>query len=341
MSIVITLNHELAANKKILRQLILRGAYQFRMNAAFFNPEDVIVASRNLAEAAEKHQDQLRLIVDLPGSKRRIGQLAHQVIHVKKFEKFLIQTGVENSDKRSVIPIPHADVIEHVMVGDILTIKDGKFRLLITSVHQDHHSFEVESLDHFKLHSRVGYGLMKKALPILPFPPSNLEYLRQLSPGAVHFVAISYADSPEMMRMIRKELEGAGLTGIKLIAKIETPNGIEQLSAIAEECEGIWFCRGDLLNFQRPEDLYQTEKQVLASVKDLPVPLFVAGEHLLGYITSGFPSRGELAHLGFLYENGISGIVLSDETVQSEDPIEVFLLAQKIERKYRQHPIHE
>ncbi len=51
-------------------------------------------------------------------------------------------------------------------------------------------------------------------------------------------------------------------------------------------------------------------------------PSLIAGQVLENMVRKNYPSRSEVAHLGYLIENGFSGVVLSDETAIGKYPIE-------------------
>ncbi len=336
MSIVLTMNHDLAADKKKLRQLLLRGASHFRFNASYFTPEDIKWSANNVFEVANDMEKEIQIYVDLPGAKRRIGTLSSSVVTVKKFQKYAFQLGISHTNQRRIIPIPDKDFLYDIMVGDILTLKEGKLRFLIVEIDYENQLVITESLSNGMIVSHLGYGFLKKQIPIKEFPEHNLEIIRQLDSSFVHYICLSYIESPDLIREIRRILSSENKT-IGIVSKIETPDAINRFSEIALESDIIWFCRGDLLNFIRPEDLYYYEKTILSYIHDLPVSLYVAGENLYGYVFSEMPTRAELSHLGYLYETGIEGIVLSDETADTDNPIDIFLLAQKIERKYKKH----
>lgn len=336
MSIVITVNHDLAADKKKLRQLLLRGAADFRFNASYFLPEDIKWSANNIFEVAQDLEKDIKIYVDLPGSKRRIGTLSSSVFTLKKFQKYVFQLGLPATNQKRVIPIPDDDFIYELIVGDILTLKEGKLRFLIVEIDYENKLIITESLSDGMIVSHLGYGFLKKQIPLKGFPEKNYEILDQLDANLVHYICISYAESSELINEIRQYLQSINKP-FEIVSKIETPAGVQQLHSIASHSDALWFCRGDLLNFIRPEDLFQYEKTVLGQINSIDVPLFVAGENLYGYVISEMPTRAELAHLGYLYESGIAGIVLSDETADTDNPIDIYLLAQKIERKYKSH----
>ncbi|GAB4167905.1 MAG: hypothetical protein Kow00108_00640 [Calditrichia bacterium] len=334
MSIYITLNHDLAANKKLLRQLILRGAYNFRISASYFQPEDIKEAVRNIMALVNEIKDEITIIVDLPGAKRRLGQLTNKTMTIKKHQEYEFICGTNSSPGRKYIPIPDEDFVNDILIGDILTIKDGSYRLLIKDINYEEKIIKAEALSDFKLQSYYGYGFLKKKVPLPSFPAKNFDLIESLGKLDIKGFAISYIETPEQFTEIRSFIHSVN-PSLQAIPKIETPKGIENFPALAESASELWFCRGDLLNFIRAEDLFQFEKLILDLSKNISSQLFIAGENLLGSLNSALPSRAEISHLGYLYESGIDGIVLSDETANVDNPIDIFLLAQKIERKYK------
>jgi len=333
MGIVSTLNDKLAVDEDILKQLLLRGNYQFRFNASYMPVDGINRAAEIIHKLALPLNIKLQLIVDIPGIKRRIGKLAGEWMIINPQTVVNFELGKDKTNNRRVIPIPEADFFEILEIGNKFLLKDGKIKFLIKSIDFNTKVIKAQSLSEARIKSFFGYSLYLKNLDSLGFPERNWKILSGLNYDLITHVAVSYTESAEMLHSIRERLLEYNAKP-KLIAKIEEKSGFDHIMEIDFEADVLWFCRGDFGNNLPLLQLYQYEKKLLKKIPQYTSPFYIAGENFMGILHDGVPSRAEISHAGFLFEHGINGMVLSDEITNSKNPVDVFLLADKLKKKY-------
>ncbi|MCK5076082.1 MAG: hypothetical protein KAR38_06880, partial [Calditrichia bacterium] len=311
----------------------LRGNNQFRFNASYMSVKKINKAALAINKIASQLNMDLQLIVDIPGIKRRIGTIAGEWMVLKPNTIIHFELGKEKTNDRKVIPIPEKDFFDMLEIGDRIQIKDGKIEFLVKSLIYDKKIVEAQSLSATRLKSFYGYNLYLKNLRSLGFPEKNWKILSELNYNFITHIAVSYTESAQMLQSVKQHLKNIGAT-TKIIAKIEDKEGFDNIKEIDKETNILWFCRGDFGNNTSLLDIYKYEKEILAKIPQFTSPLYVAGENFMGIVNEGLPSRAEIAHAGYLFANGIKGMILSDEIVNSKQPVNVYLLANKIKKKY-------
>ena len=333
MAIVITLSNELASEVNRLNQFVSRGATRYRFNTSFSSPEIINYSAESLQKIGASLNQKIDVIIDLPGKKRRLGKLKENVIELAAGQVLGFCLGKKVAGSNEIIPIPEQDFLDLLEPGDHFFIKDGKIKFLITTVDSKSNCFTAQCLTTARVESFLGYSLHLKKLASLNLQEHDSDRLDKYEFRYINQIAVSYAESPVALEEMKKSLLMSG-NKAEIIAKIETQAGFDKILELDKVCHELWFCRGDFANNVSVENLYHYEKKLLNLIPRLKSPVYVAGENMLGMVHGSLPSRAEISHLSYLFENGINGIVLSDETVKSENPLDAFLFAQKISKKY-------
>jgi len=333
MGIISTLTQEMALDEALMKQFLLRGNTQFRFNASYMSVKKINAAAALIHRMADNLQMKLQIIVDIPGIKRRIGRIAGEWIVLNQNSIINFKLGKNSTDDRKTIPIPEIDFFDLLEIGDKIQIKDGKIEFLIKALIYDKRIVEAQSLSNARVKSYFGYNLHLKNLRSLGFPEKNWKILSDLNYNNITHVAVSYTESASMLQSVKQYLHNIGASP-KIIAKIEDKSGFDNIKEIDQETDLIWFCRGDFANNTTVLDLFKYEKDLVEQIPKFSSPFYVAGENFMGIIHDGLPSRAEISHAGFLFSKGIAGMVLTDEIVNSKLPVNVFLLANKLRKKY-------
>jgi pyruvate kinase len=303
---------ELAA---LWEKMVFRGVTGFRLNTSHLSLDQLDVwLSRLGSFLSGSHREPLKVVLDLQGSKWRLG----------KFEPFELHTGeplelhkAASTRTPGVLPVPHADFFRAAQVsGSEIVLNDAKVRLII------------ETAENQLIRARVVQGGAIAPRKGITFASSDYrkERLNEKDQAIIERTraipwieyAISYVkDAREMQRY--RELLGQETY---LAAKLERKQALLQAQEIAEYADELWLCRGDLGAELDLKTMAEAVASFNLQVKALNLPVLMAGQVLEHLTEQPTPTRSEVCYLYDSLVSGYAGFVLSDETAIGKYPLE-------------------
>jgi pyruvate kinase len=285
------------------------GADMVRLNGAHLRPGQ-LAAMLDLAARGGFGAD--RIVVDLQGGKTRLGWLPAPVPVRAKERLHLVPEGT-SATSEGVVTVDRPAFLRALAPGDHLRVDDGRVGLKVLAVHGTRVTVEAEQDGELKPRkglARRGHGVDDE-VHLLPSDRALLE--RAVKRGVQH-LAVSYARQPDLLRLVRRYARNAAPDqAVRVYAKIEQPSSVDAWSVLAEACDALWLCRGDLGAEVGIEGLPALQRRLLGQA--LPhTPLLVAGQVLHHMCVSPRPTRSEACHVADLIAAGVAGFVLSDET---------------------------
>jgi pyruvate kinase len=285
------------------------GADMLRLNGAHLRPGQ-LATMLEVAERGGFPPD--RVVLDLQGAKTRLSWLPSPVPLRAGERLHLVPEGAITASE-GVVTVDRPAFLRALAPGDRLRLDDGRFGLKVLAVHGTRVSVEAEQDG--DLTSRMGLARRGQEVDLeVHLLPSDRALLERAVKRGVQCLAVSYARHPDLLRLVRRYARNAAPDQpVRVYAKLEQPSAIEAWSVLAEACDALWLCRGDLGAEVGIEHLPALQRRLLAQA--LPgAPLLVAGQVLHHMCASPRPTRSEACHVADLVEAGVAGFVLSDET---------------------------
>ncbi len=254
--------------------------------------------------------------LDLPGSKLRIGKFNAEMSLGKDEIKNLIPA--DDSDGNE-IPIPSENFFRFIIEGDELLLQDGSIRLSVIKAETSRLITKVNAGG--ILRSRAGILIKDRIYPFQKQMEHFNIYLELAAAYQIGFLALSYVSSARDLQDLRSHCRNLSYQPA-LIAKIEFPSALNDLGAIIDASDGLWYCRGDLGTFISPKELADWQDKIIELSLFKKKPVIIAGQVFQYMVTHPQPSRSEVVHFYHMLKQHVSGIVLSDETTLGDFPLE-------------------
>ena len=151
----------------------------------------------------------------------------------------------------------------------------------------------------------------------------------------VDFVAASFLSFPHEVTEIKNYLASLN-SSIKVIAKIECADGVENIAEIAKLADGVMVARGDL-GVQLPvEQIPLAQKYIISACRKAGKPVITATQMLESMIVNPRPTRAELTDVANAIFDGTDAVMLSGETTIGAYPVEAVKIMDKISRTVEQ-----
>lgn len=302
------------ANEEKWQAMIAAGATQFRLNSSHLSIAEVVAWLERLRAFFDLHRLLLPVVVDLQGSKWRLGQFPAAELSAGQHIRLI---HASESPTPAVLPVPHSDFFTAAPVSSReLRLNDAKVLLEIEEIGADFILARVMQGGTVTAHKGITYaasgfrteGLGEKDKAVLT-ATQQYPFVRY---------AISYVKDVEEMIAYRKQI---GPT-VYLIAKLERRQAVDDAQAIAMEADEVWLCRGDLGAELGPVGMAAAAYRFSEIVANLPMPAMLAGqvlEHMTEKLT---PTRSEITAMYAALQQVYQGFVLSDETAVGCYPVE-------------------
>jgi pyruvate kinase len=288
-------------SRKILRELINSGMDAIRLNTA----HGTIDQYEKIIHAVKSIKD-IPIIFDLKGPE----------IRIKTDKDYCLAKGDTIRIGFGSPPGPHFNHRFIVPARQALLINDGLFRLKVISSNKDYILLAAESDLCITNRVRVNIPGLKYSLPILS--AEDIKFLEYGKKKKIDYIALSYTRTGSDVKAARERL---GDSGIGIIAKIETLEGVKNFDDILAYADGIMVARGDLGVEVPSENLPMIQKEIIRKCNKAGKLVITATQMLQSMIENPVPTRAETSDVANAILDGTDVIMLSGETAAGKYPV--------------------
>lgn len=320
-----------SSSKETLTELIKAGMNVARLNFSHGTHEEHAELIRRIRTVAVALNEPVALLQDLQGPKIRVGVLPKEGVQLKAGDHVIFTTGqAAPGDLR--LPVTYERLHEDVKIGERILLDDGL--LSAKAIEIRGRDVVCEVIDGGVLTSHKGVNFPDSALRISPITEKDKADLIFGVQQGVDFIALSFVRSALEIRDLRVLIEAAtpapDVTPIRVIAKIEKHEAVEQLDEIIEAADAIMVARGDLGIETDAASVPIVQKRIIATCLKAAKPVIVATQMLDSMIRNPRPTRAEVSDVANAVIDHADAVMLSAETASGAHPVEAVLMMAKI-----------
>ena len=139
----------------------------------------------------------------------------------------------------------------------------------------------------------------------------------------VDWIALSFVRTAEDLIELQELIAQHSDHKIPIIAKIEKPEGVENIDKIVAYCDGLMVARGDLGVEVPAHEVPLIQKKLVNRAKTARIPVIIATQMMETMITSLTPTRAEVNDVANSVMDGADAVMLSGETSVGNYPVQV------------------
>lgn len=297
----------------------IESLYQAGMNVVRLNTaHQTLDATLKIVENVRKVSDKIALLLDTKGPEIRTSK-SDVKLEVKKGDRIKIMGDANKSTTPDCLYVSHSNFVNEVEEGKYILIDDGELEMLIVEKNADHLICEVTNSGVIKGRKSVNVPNTSFSLPALS--DKDREYIQFAIEHDLDFIAHSFVRNRNDVMEIQDMLN-AKKSRVKIIAKIENQEGVDNIDEILEYVYGVMVARGDLAIEIPYEKIPGIQKRIISKCIEVRKPVIIATQMLHSMIENPRPTRAEVSDVANAIYSKTDAIMLSGETAYGKYAIE-------------------
>ena len=311
----------------LIRLMIQNGMDVARLNFSHNTHEDHLRRIRTIKELRHELERPVAILLDTKGPEIRLRNFKNGTATVEKGDAFTLTTEPLEGDQTKA-SITYAKLPSEVSEGDRILIDDGKIHLEVTETTDTDIRCRVLHGGVLSNHKSINIPNIRLSLPYLS-EQDKADILFGIEQD-VDFIAASFTRCKEDVIALRKFLDYHGGHSIRIIAKIENMEGVENFDDILRYSDGIMIARGDMGVEIEYEKLPGLQKRFIRRCYQSGKMVITATQMLESMVNNPTPTRAEITDVANAVFDGTSAVMLSGETAAGQFPLESVRVMAKI-----------
>ena len=318
----------------IIKEMIRAGMDGARVNFSHATHESAAVTIGRLKEARAAMNKHIPLILDTKGPEIRIKTFDTDKVYLEQGATFTLTTREVEGDA-TIVSVTYPDLPKDLEVGSTVMIDDGLIEMKVTALTDT--DITCVLINSGFLGARKGVNIPNAAINLPSLTERDISDIKFGIEHKFDYVAASFVRTAADVLNIRKVLEDNGGGQIKIIAKIENREGVDNLEDILGAADGIMVARGDMGIELPPEEVPIVQKDMIRKCNIVGKPVITATHMLESMTQNPRPTRAEANDVANAIYDGTDVIMLSGETAGGQYPVESVAMMARIAEKAEGH----
>ncbi len=315
---------DLRCDVDFLRSLYEEGINVVRMNSAHMTEEGFVKVMTNVRAVSQR----IGIMMDTKGPEIRTTATASgEKISVKTGDKIKVIGDINFLSTPEQISTSYPSIVIDVPVGGILLIDDGETALKVIDKTAEYLLCEVQNDG--TIGSRKSVNIPGVSVNLPSITAKDKRSIEIAIANKADFIAHSFVRHKQDVLDVQKILDEHN-SPIKIIAKIENQEGVDNIDEIFETAYGVMVARGDLGIEVPQEKIPAIQRLLIRKAIEYKKPVIVATQMLHTMIENPRPTRAEVTDIANAVYYGTDAVMLSGETAYGKYPVEAVRAMAKI-----------
>ena len=320
----------------VLRDLIANGMNVARFNFSHGSHEEHLGRLEKLKALREELGKPVAALLDTKGPEIRLKDFKNGVENLVAGQTFTLTTrDVEGTNE--ICSITYKDLPMDVEPNGTIMLDDGLIKLQIQTVNDT--DIVCKVLNNGKIKNKKGVNVPGVHLSMPYMSQRDRDDIIFGAQQGFDFIAASFVRTAQDVYDIRNLLNEYD-SNIRIIAKIENREGVNNIDSILAAADAVMVARGDLgveIDFT---ELPGIQKNIIERSFSFGKPIVTATQMLDSMIVNPRPTRAEISDVANAIYDGTSAIMLSGETAAGAYPVEALKTMSAIAERTEQEGFH-
>ena len=304
----------------VMEQMVKKGMNVARINFSHATLEEKQNVVATVKEVRQRTGANVAILYDTKGPEFRNGMLENDEINLVDGKTIrLVKEDVLGNEER--ITVNHPQAIDSLKVGDVILLENGLMKIEVISEDNDG-GVTCKIINGGVLGNKKSLSVPGVHLDIPFISEQDREDIIYACEHDGDFIALSFVSTKDDVLEAKEILKQYNREDMKIISKIESTTGIDNLDEIIEVSDGIMVAIGDLGVEVQMEELPFLEKLMIQKCREQSKVCVVATEMLESMKKSARPTRAEVSDVAYAVMSGADAVMLSGETTTGKFPIE-------------------
>ena len=315
-------------SEDMLRKLIKAGMNIARFNFSHGDHEEHGAKFKNLKKIRTEMDKPIGTLLDTRGPEIRLGTFKEEnkKYQLKKGQTFTLTTEEVVGDETKAY-VNYAGLVNDVKEGGSILIDDGLIELHVDKVGST--DIVCTVMNDGPVSDRKGVNVPGADLSMPFISDKDREDIVFGCRLGFDFIAASFTRTADDIMQVRKLLDRHG-SKMKIIAKIESVQGVRNIEEILKVADGIMVARGDLGVEVPLEEVPSLQKKMIKLAEREGKIVITATQMLDSMIHNPRPTRAETTDVANAIYDGTTAIMLSGETANGSYPVEAVEIMSRI-----------
>ena len=302
-----------------IRDLYERGLNVVRMNTAHANDEGIHRLIQNVRTVSQD----IPILIDTKGPEIRTTVFPEgyqeKFITFEPGDQVRMVGNPEGVTTHDEISMNYADFCTDVPVGATVLCDDGEIAFKVVDKHDG--VIYAEATNHGELGQRKSVNVPGVSIKLPSLTAKDRHNIDLAIREGIDFIAHSFVRSKQDVLDIQEILD-AQRSNIKIIAKIENQEGVDNIDEILDLAYGVMVARGDLGIEVAQEKIPGIQRMLIRKCMQRHKPVIVATQMLHTMIKNPRPTRAEISDIANAVFAHTDAVMLSGETAYGAYPRE-------------------
>ena len=306
-------------DEEMIRKLIRAGMDAARFNFSHGDHAEHLERLNKLKNVRDSMGRPVATILDTKGPEIRIKSFETKSIDLEAGASFTLTTR-DVVGNGALVAVTYPELHKEVTPGQEILIDDGLVALKVEEIQDQEIRCTVENGGSLSANKSINIPGVHIHLPALT--EKDISDIQFGVENDFDFIAASFVRRADDVRAIREVLDRFGGQEVKIIAKIENQEGVDNIDEILALADGIMVARGDLGVEIPAAKVPVLQKQMIRKGLRLGKTVITATQMLDSMIRNPRPTRAEVSDVANAVFDGTSCVMLSGETANGHYPVE-------------------
>lgn len=303
----------------VLEEMILSGMNVARFNFSHGSHEEHKRRLDQLKELRTRLSRPVAAMLDTRGPEIRLRQFQNGKAFLKEGSTFTLTARTLEGDS-SIASITYRDLYQDVRVGGLILLDDGLVSLQIEKI--DGVDIICTVLNSGTISDKKGVNVPGVRLSLPYISAQDREDILFGIEQGFDFIAASFTRCAQDILELRRILDCQKCDFIRIIAKLENAEGVDNIEEILAVSDGIMVARGDMGVEIDLAEIPVIQKNLIRHCYGSGKPAITATQMLDSMMQNPRPTRAEITDVANAIYDGTSAIMLSGETAAGKYPVE-------------------